>query len=139
MFRPVFTGALQIARLDEKELEVRIEQDGLEQIQSQWNTRPNVYYKNLHLYEREFIAGSVAAEKNGKTDCILGASVSLHKEDQVLQETETDGFGDFKFDRLPGESGEYVVRISAEGFESCFATISLGKSANLGVIMMPSV
>ncbi len=47
-------------------------------------------------------------------DCVEGASVRLLQGGEVVAETTSDNYGDFKFDKLDENSGAYVVEI-AEG------------------------
>jgi Fe-S-cluster-containing dehydrogenase component len=100
-----------------------------------------VSYKNLGRFASCFIAGSVAAERNGVVDCVAGAVVSLQKaehacgSDEWLQTTRTDAFGDFKFDGLEPDSGAYVVEVEPAGHGSARVTTVLGRSVTLSTIM----
>ena len=71
-------------------------------------TKPRVYYKNLWRYSTCFIAGSVSAKTKGVVDCVEGATVRLLKDGAVVAEATTDNYGDFKFDRLDENSGDYI-------------------------------
>ena len=99
-------------------------------------TKPRVYYKNLWRYSKCFIGGSVAAEANGMVDCIEGATVRLLKDGVAVAETVTDNYGDFKFDRLDENSGDYAVEVSAPGRASKTVAARLGASINLGEIRL---
>jgi len=100
------------------------------------NTKPRVLYKNLQSYTKDFISGSVEFEKNGVIDCLEGADVLLERDGQVLAQAETDGFGDFKFDRLGKNSGSYTVRISKDSLGAASLEVELSQSIHLGNIRL---
>ena len=99
-------------------------------------TKPRVYYKNLWRYSKCFIGGSVSMEANGVVDCVEGAAVRLLKGGAVVTQAATDNYGDFKFDRLDENSGDYVVEISAAGRAKKTVAAKLGVSINLGEIRL---
>lgn len=129
-----FTGALRLEQLEEQELSHLIETERLEQLHPERATMPHVFYKNLYKYNRVFIGGSVVTKKGDIVDCAQGAKISLLQEKKRLDQVVTDAFGDFKFDRLPANSGTYVVEIETEGNSSKQISLELNKSINLGTI-----
>ena len=54
----------------------------------------------------------------------------------MLDSAVTDGFGDFKFDRLPKDSGAYKVEIRRQGYPLREVPLELGTSINLGEIRL---
>lgn len=111
-------------------------EQGLEVIKPELGTKPRVYYKNLWRFSKCFIGGSVSAQTNdGTIDCVEGAVVRLLKDGDVVAEAATDNYGDFKFDRLNENSGQYIVEISAERAKKTL-TVQLGMSINLGEIRL---
>jgi hypothetical protein len=108
-------------------------EQGLETIKPELGTKPRVYYKNMWRYSTCFIAGSVSVQVNGVVDCVEGASVRLLKNGAKVAESATDNYGDFKFDRLNENSGDYVVEVSA-GQSKKAVTAKLGASINIGEI-----
>ncbi len=52
------------------------------------------------------------------------------------RETATDNYGDFKFDRLDENSGDYVVEIWAVGRAKKTVNAKLGASISLGEIRL---
>ena len=54
----------------------------------------------------------------------------------MIAETTSDNYGDFKFDRLDEDSGVYVVEISAKGQNKKTVEVRLGASINLGEIRL---
>ena len=77
-----------------------------------------------------------SAPANGVVDCVEGAQVRLLKNGATVAEAATDNYGDFKFDRLGENSGEYIVEISAAGQAKKAVTAKLGASINLGEIRL---
>ncbi len=130
------TKAIECVQLTDKEREQRIVDDGLEELRPDLNTKPRVLYKNLQSYTKDFISGSVEFEKDGVIDCLEGADVLLERDGQVLAQTETDGFGDFKFDRLGKNSGSYTVRISKDSLGAASLEVELSQSIHLGNIRL---
>jgi Fe-S-cluster-containing dehydrogenase component len=61
----------------------------------------------------KFIAGSVYLSE---TEVAKGAEVQLLDGDTLVAKTQTNGFGDFKFDNLP-DNMRYQIKISLEGFK----------------------
>ena len=60
--RHVLPEHYRALKLDEEELKARIEEEGLENYHPERGTRPHVYYRNLHLFSREFIAAVLRPE-----------------------------------------------------------------------------
>jgi hypothetical protein len=113
-----------------------VREQELEVMKPELGTRPRVYYKNLWLYSKCFIGGTLSAQANGAVDCITGASVRLLKDGQVVAETKSDNYGDFKFDKLDENSGSYAVEISAGSAPKKTVEAKLGVSVNLGEIRL---
>jgi Fe-S-cluster-containing dehydrogenase component len=129
------TGALSIVRLEADQFQPMVADQGLEVLGGRDNpTQPTVYYKNLHRYKKCFIAGTVATGRDGQTECAQGAAVKLIKDGKILSETATDAFGDFKFDCLPGRSGEYRLEISYQGDAKKELQIELQQSVSVGTV-----
>jgi Fe-S-cluster-containing dehydrogenase component len=130
------TGAMRAVCVADNEMAKLAAEQGLEVIKPELGTKPRVYYKNLWRFSKCFIGGSVSAQTNdGTIDCVEGAVVRLLKDDDVVAEAATDNYGDFKFDRLNENSGQYIVEISAERAKKTL-TVQLGMSINLGEIRL---
>ena len=71
--------------------------------------------------------------KNKIEDCISGANVKLCKNSQIIDELQTDDFGDFKFDKLPANSGEYEIEIEYKSIKKSIK-LNLNDSLFLGNI-----
>ena len=60
----------------------------------------------------------------------------LLKDGQCVAEIKTDNYGDFKFDRLPENSGAYAIEVEAAGHKKKTVEAKLGVSVNLGEIRL---
>ena len=130
------TGAMRAVCVADSEMAKLAAEQGLEVIKPELGTKPRVYYKDLWRFSKCFIGGSVSAQTNdGTVDCVEGAVVRLLKDGDVVAEATTDNYGDFKFDRLNENSGQYMVEISAERAKKTL-TVQLGISINLGEIRL---
>lgn len=130
------TGAMRAVCVADNEMAKLAAEQGLEVIKPELGTKPRVYYKNLWRFSKCFIGGSVSAQTNdGTIDCVERAVVRLLKDGDVVAEAATDNYGDFKFDRLNENSGQYIVQISA-GRAKKTLTVQLGMSINLGEIRL---
>ncbi len=130
------TGAMRAVKADDAEMARIAADEGLEVIQPELGTRPRVWYRNLWRYSKAFIGGSVSAEASGVIDCVEGAKVTLSKDGSAIAETETDNYGDFKFDRLDENSGAYTVEIAANGHGARTMELTLTDSIYLGEIRL---
>ena len=132
------TGALSIVKLDDGAMQRLIEAQGLEVLGSKDNpTRPTVYYKNLYRFKQCFITGSVAVARDEGTEaCLEGAAVQLFKDGQLLEETMSDAFGDFKFDRLQAHSGQYQLALSHPDKGAKQIEIELKQSVSVGTVFI---
>lgn len=116
------TGAMAFYTLDEAEMKKLIDDEGLEQYRSDLNTNPNVYYKNLHRFTKNFITGGIL--KDG--DCAEGVKVSLGGDASCEQ--VTNYFGEFKFDGLL--PGSYTISVGGKDVKS----VTIEESLNIGNI-----
>ncbi|MGB0627135.1 MAG: 4Fe-4S dicluster domain-containing protein [Alphaproteobacteria bacterium] len=130
------TGALRSLKVDDAKMAKVAEDESLEPLRPDLNTRPRVHYRNLWRYAKCFIGGTVSAERDGVVDCVEGARVVLRHAGEIVAETETDGFGDFKIDRLDPDSGDYTVELSVDGMGVERREVVLGESVNLGEIRL---
>ncbi len=126
------TGAMRAIKIEDADMERLARDNGLEVMNPERGTKPRVYYKNLWRFSKCFVGGTISAEANGVVDCVAGAGVRLLKGGVSIAETTSDGYGDFKFDRLDDGSGRYVVEISAPGRAKKVVEVDLGVSTNLG-------
>ena len=109
------TGAIKAVQTDDTAMAAKAYGEGLEHLAPEHGTKPRVWYKNLYRFAACFVGGSLAADHNGVTDCVAGATVTLRQNDKVLGEALSDGFGDFKIDRIAPLSGACTLTIAAPG------------------------
>lgn len=130
------TGCMRALKVEDAAMRKIAEQENLEVLKAGLGTRPRVYYKNLHRYTKCFIGGSVTAQIAGVEECVADAQVSLFKDGKQLAQTQTDVFGDFKFDGLDPHSGAYKLTVSHFQCGSAQREVALEESAYLGSIGM---
>jgi Fe-S-cluster-containing dehydrogenase component len=130
------TGAMRAIKVDDEEMARLVRAQNLEVLQPELGTRPRVYYRNLWRYAKCFIGGTVSANIDGASECVEGASVRLLKNGARVAMTDSDYFGDFKFDGLDEGSGRYTVEVSADGRGSRTVDVELGASVNVGDIRL---
>lgn len=107
---------------------------GLEDLHPERGTKPRVKYKNLYRYESLMLCGSVALADID--ECAEKAVVSLMQNDKQVAETATNNYGDFRFDGLPAEGGDYTVNVGYEDRKPQSVDVKLADSLNLGVIYL---
>ena len=130
------TGALRALKTEDASMSELAARENLEVLRPELGTRPRVYYRNLHRYDKCFIGASVVGEVNGRTECIAGAAVVLRKPDGQSAQAVTDDFGDFKFDNLPPRSGAYRLEISHRSFAALGLEVTLSESLYLGELRL---
>ena len=130
------TGALKSLHVEDSEMEKIKEEQNLEEFNPQFKTKPRVYYKNLHLYNKCFIGGTVVFVENATEDCLEDANIVLKKEDEKLDEVKSDTFGEFKFDGLDPNSGSYQLEITHDGFLGLSVKVELKESIYTGIHTM---
>ena len=130
------TGAMKAVCVEDEEMAKTAKDEDLVVLKPELGTKPRVYYRNMWRYSTAFIGGSVSYMIGGMIDCLEGATVRLKQGGKVVAELMTDNYGDFKFDKLPEDSGDYTVEIEAQGHASKSVPVSLGKSAYLGEIRL---
>jgi hypothetical protein len=115
-------------------MQKRVEDEGLEVLHPEYGTKPRVYYKNLNLYSKCFVGGSVIADIAGVEECVEKAFIVLTKEGSKIGETWSDAFGDFKIDDLDPGSGDYEIEISHPDHSSKTVSVALGDSIYIGTV-----
>lgn len=103
------TAAIRAVKIDDAAMEELIKVEQLEVLNPEFGTRPRVHYRNLHRYNRWFVAGSISAQVNGMEECIEGIEVRLSNADGELAKATTDAYGEFRLVRLPPEPAEYIL------------------------------
>ena len=128
------TGALKSLLIEDDEMQKKADEEGLEVLKAELGTKPRVYYKNLDLYNKCFLGGTVISKINGVEECVENAFIVITKDGDKISETWTDAFGDFKIDGLEPESGNYDIEVSHPDLASKKVTAALGTSTYIGLI-----
>lgn len=122
------TGAMKFYTMEPEEMEDMVQRENLSVYHEQYGTKPRVYYKNLHQFEKLFIAGGVIA----KGECLEGATVTLTNDLGKTEAQTTNFFGDFKFDGIE-QNTRYVLSIATETGQEVRRVIDTeGHSLSLG-------
>ena len=130
------TGVFRAVKVEDAEMARIQASEALEVLKPELNTRPRVYYRNLHLMTKCFVGGSVAADVGGVEECVAGAEVVLKKEGREIGRATTDTFGEWKIDRLePGSRGYQLEASGAPGRFSMQFDLG-GESRYLGVMKL---
>ena len=125
------TGAMEFYEMEPEEFENFAKKQGLKGYRSdELKNQPQVRYKNLHKFTKNFITAGVLV--NG--DCFENATVTLKNKTGTLATQKTNFFGEFKFDGL--ENGEYTVDVEAAGQKTSCKAIINNDSKNLGFIKL---
>lgn len=133
------TGVYKSLKVEDAEMQRTAEQEGLRVWRAELNTRPRVYYRNLHMITHCFIGGTVVSREEDVEECIQGAAVNVKKDGVVVGEATTDAFGEFKVDHLEPRSGQYCVEVKADGGHIA-REVDLGDdSVYMGVLVLEQV
>jgi nitrate reductase beta subunit len=130
------TGAMRIMNVTDSQMSQIVKQENLEVLHPEYKTLPRVYYRNLYRYLKCFIAGSVAFQKDGIIDCADGAKVALYRNSEKIGETTADDYGDFKFDNLGENSGDYRLEIDYRTYPRKIVEVQLTTSQNVDTILL---
>ncbi|MCO6188403.1 4Fe-4S dicluster domain-containing protein [Rhizobium sp. L1K21] len=130
------TRALTTVFADDDEMKERAERERLRIKEPKNDSRPRFYYKNLDRTDHIFIGGNLYADIGGQETCLEAIPVELWSAGERIAETTTDGFGDFRFERLKPRptSGEVRVRQEAQGDQIVCKFIGLQASQYVGSI-----
>ena len=124
-------------KIEDGEMHRLVEEQALEVLQPELDTKPRVYYKNLHLITSCFVSGSVAVDVDGVEECAEGATVVLRKNSSEIARATTDTFGEFKIDKLEKQSSAYELAVSLDLTDSTPVQFDLSdESLYLGVIKL---
>jgi Fe-S-cluster-containing dehydrogenase component len=131
------TGVFRSVKVEDQEMQRVKEQEDLEVLQPELGTKPRVYYKNLHLMTKCFVAGSVVAKVDRVEECAADATVILKQNGSAIARATTDTFGEFKIDKLEKNSGRYELEVKSAPSGSVSVTFDLGdESLYLGTLAL---
>ena len=128
---------MKVIKAEDAEMERMAREQGLELMKPGLGTRPRVWYRNLWRYSKCFIGGSVSgADERRHGRLRRGRNSAADQGRRLVAETASDNYGDFKFDRLNENSGDYIIEVSVVGSPRKLVTAKLGASINLGEIRL---
>jgi len=131
------TGVFRGVKVDDQEMQRIKAEEGLEVLRPELGTKPRIYYKHLHLMTRCLVGGSVAAIIDGIEECAEGAEVVLKHKGREVARATTDTFGEFKFDKLEKNSGQYEVEVKSGSAGRASTKFDLGdESLYLGLMTL---
>ncbi len=131
------TDVFRSIKVEDQEMQRIKEQEGLEVLLPECESKPRVYYKNLHLMTKCFVAGSVVVDVEGTEECAEGAEVVLKQNGSEIARVTTDIFGEFKIDKLEKKSGQYKLEVSSDSSGSISVEFDLGdESLYLGTMTL---
>jgi len=132
------TQALQALKESDAAMAERAAREELRVLEPELGTRPRVWYRNLDRVDHCFIGGTVSRSSEGTTECVAEATVELYHEGTRVMSSSTDVFGDFRFNGLAPESGEYEVRVRQGGDRRTVRVKLRAESVYLGEITLTS-
>jgi Fe-S-cluster-containing dehydrogenase component len=131
------TQVFEVTKVTDAAMAERASKENLRTRNPEWATKPRVYYRGMDRYDHFFIGGSATATIGGVDECIEGATVELQHGDAVIARSTTDGFGDFRFDHLPGDGGLYEVSLNHLVYGSAKRSVTVTQaSVYLGSIVL---
>lgn len=138
------TGALGVRKLDDATLEALRRDEGWAPLRPELESRPRVYFKNLHRVNSIFIAGTVLRKTSEFEDVLAGASVRLlNGSDIVVANKVTDEFGDFRLDgvdaALATACSLNIVGPVGTDLRSVSVQVSVTESAYIGAITLQAL
>lgn len=131
------TSVFEAVKISDEAMAQRAKEEQLEVLRPELNTKPRVYYRNLYRYAKCFIGGAVSAVIDGHIECVENADVSLRQTGKVVAQTRSDAFGEFRFDKLAPNSGDYEIEIAHSTLGRAAARTALNaESVNLGELRL---
>lgn len=131
------TGVFRSIKVQDQEMQRIKEKEDLEVLRPELETKPRVYYKNMHLMIKCFVAGSVVVKVEGVEECAADAEVILKQNASEVARATTDIFGDFKIDKLEKNSGRYELEVRSGSSSGAAVAFDLGEeSLHLGAIAL---
>ena len=91
--------------------------------------RPRVMYRHLYRFDSCFIKGAVVTKENDIIKAQEGVDVQLSLNGELIDYTKTDFFGEFKFDRIPKDSGTFTVTAKKDGFAPVSKEATVGEES----------
>lgn len=103
------TRAMQALKITDEKMAKMAQDEALLVLEPKRGAHPRVYYRNLAPVLSHFIGGNVIAGGSN----IEGAEVSLLQHGKPIAVTQTDAFGDFRFEGIENGSAGYALRVDS--------------------------
>ena len=120
--------ALSVVCCEDEEFDRLVEEWELDPLTDGSNA-PRVMYRNLYKYNTNFIAGALAYRDGELDKAAADVSVQLKINGELLKETKTDFFGEFKFDRIPKNSGTFEIICNMKGRKPLTKEVTVGEES----------
>ena len=127
--------ALMAVHMEDAEFEKLVSEKGLAPIVPE-SAGPRVWYKNLHRFTKNMIAGEIAyVDGEYNETCAEDALVHLLKDGEEVAQARTSTFGEFYFDPVEPNSGEYEIKSELPAGGKVSVTITMGEdSIDVGLL-----
>ncbi|MCL2110981.1 MAG: oxidoreductase [Clostridiales bacterium] len=126
--------ALMAIHMEDAEFEKLVVEKGLVSIAPE-HVMPRVWYKNLHRFTENMIAGEIAYIEDGEEVCAENVEVLLTKDGETVASTYTSAYGEFYFDPVAPNSGDYEVKAELPGRGSVSHKLAMGdESIDIGLM-----
>ena len=127
------TGAIKLYMASDEEMAGIAAAQGLEAYKPELGTWPRVLYKNLYMWQKVFVAASVACQDTD--ECAQGAILTASGGGARAGEGLANTYGEVIVDKLePG--AEYEVTIAAGGYKPFTTVVKLDESLNIGLVLL---
>ncbi|MFI5399019.1 MAG: 4Fe-4S dicluster domain-containing protein [Candidatus Binatia bacterium] len=127
------TEAIKLLLADDAEMASKARAEGLQAYKAELGSKPRVYYKNLHLWTKAFLAASVVYKDTD--ECAEGVRATVTAAGKAAGEALTNNYGDFVVDKLaPGQV--YTLTLEAARYKPLTRDVTLEASLNLGQLFL---
>jgi Fe-S-cluster-containing dehydrogenase component len=134
------TQAMRTLHVTDDEMKQLVQEEELEVLSPELQTRPRVYYRHLARFRSVFIGGALTGVLDGVLECVAEARVRLVRSGKTLAEQRSDTFGEFRFRGLKPDSGTYALHIEFEGFREKVIEVEVQReSVCLGAIALEPI
>lgn len=131
------TGAIEVKKWSDAHLNAAKRIDGLVELRPELASNPRVLYRNLHRVQSVFLAGTVVEDSHGAIDASPNATVHLIATDgRVVNKTQTDTFGDFRFDGLSRSTLPWSIEVRTPDGRHKAVAATLKSSNHVGEILL---
>ncbi len=127
------TGAIKLVLAEDEEIAELVAREGLRCYREDLGTKPRVYYKNLHRWDKAFVSGSVTYADTD--ECAEGAVITVKRAGLTVAGGATNNYGEFVVDGLE-HNETYEVIVQREGYSPHATSVHLHESRNLGLILL---